>query len=381
MNKLFSSRKAETKMLNTIIVIAILFIAYNVFMKGSVPAQTGTSPGNAGGQNNVPATNTVQIVGAPCTQATTLTASVLRRYTDVAQTGQNVTIYQNGVLKGTIAHGGTTTVQSGSNGDNLELYVAFDKSTTFYSRHLRGKIETCTASATSGDPVFKDVPVSEDLGSGVSIGSPLSFADHPNKVVQMDTTASSTMFSIVNDGQVTTNTGGQGQGTGSNLTIGSGGVASVSITMRLGSKVALAANGGVLACQYPQAVYKADTPMAWTLGGVTLPITGTKPSSQNFVLIGSNNTVSAYAFPALDATVKAAHELKGIFYADSNHNPAGALDRINCTIFDAERYTRQSDGKVVLDIENRDTNDNLGLGGNGANVNTNPEPSFEIGVA
>ena len=379
---MFKNKKGENNLISIVLVVLVVwFLASGNF--GATSQSTGNA-GTAGGSAapSAGAGNTVTVVGAPCTQSTTLTASVVRRYTDVAQTAQNVTIYQNGVLKGTIAHGGTTTVQSGTDGDNLDLYPALDRSTTFYSRHLKGKITTCTGSATTGDSnYFKEVPQSEDLGSGVVIGAGLSFSDAPHKVVQMDTTASSTLFAIVNDGQANQNTGGTGQGTGANLTIGSGGSGSVTITVRAGSKTAIAANGGVLACQFPQAVYKADTPMAWTLGGTRLEATNTKPSSQNFVLIGSNNTVSAFALPAINGEVTPVSTLQGVFYASANNNPAGALDRINCTIFDAERYTRQSDGKVVLDIENRDNNDNLGLGGTGAVVNTNPQPAFEIGVA
>lgn len=374
---MFKNKKGE----NNLVLIVLVILGVWMFSTGNFGGTSQQATGTAGGAAppSASAGNTVTVVGAPCTQSTTLTASVVRRYTDVAQTAQNVTIYQNGVLKGTIVHGGTTTVQSGTDGDKLDLYPALDRSTTFYSRHLRGKITTCTGSATTGDAqYFKEVPQSEDLGNGVVIGAGLSFSDYPHKVVQMDTTASSTLFAIVNDGQATVNTGRDGN----NLTIGAGGSGSVTITVRGGSKSAIGANGNVLACQYPQAVYKADTPMAWTLNDVPLAKTETKPSSQNFVLIGSNNTVSAFAFPTINGETNPVSRLVGVFYADSNHNPQpSALDRINCTIFDAERYTRQSDGKVVLDIENRDTNDNLGLGGNGALINSNPDPSFEIGVA
>src|SRR3990167_4549025 len=251
---MFKNKKGENNLLSIVLVIGVIWLISSGTLGGKTQATAPAPSGNAADTSNM-ATSTVKVVGAPCTQSTTLTASVIRRYTDVAQTAQNVTIYQNGVLKGTIAHGGTTTVQSGTDGDMLDLFPALDKSTTFYSRHLTGKITTCTGSATTGDSkYFKEVPQSEDLGIGVVIGSALNFADYPNKVVQMDTTSSGNLFSIVNDGQASTNTGGQGQSTGANLTIGSGGSGSVTITIRAGSKTALAANGGVMACQFPQAV-------------------------------------------------------------------------------------------------------------------------------
>lgn len=350
---------------------------YLVFGSGFLKPQTQAQVQTGTGQSVTP-TNTVQIVGAPCTQATTLTASVVRRYTDVSQTAENVTVFQNGVLKGTVAHGGTTTVQSGPNADTLDLYVA-DASKTFYTRHLRGKITTCTGSATTGDAAaFKEVPVSEDLGTGVVLGTALGYSDFPNKVLQVDNNGNSNWFSIVNDGQANQNTGGQGEGTGANLTVGQGGTGSVSITFRPGYNLAIGPNGNVLACQFPQAVYDSVAPVLVSYAGVALQETPTKPSTQNYPLIAANNTVKAFAFPGVDGRKTPSVDIKVTLRADSNHNPAGANDRLNCTIFDSDFYQRQSDGKQVIDIENRDTNADLGMGETSITI---PNPSFTVGVA
>lgn len=369
---MFKGKQGEDKLISWILVGAVIFLVYSMTAtKVPVPPQAGV-----GGGEQVAADGTFKIVGAPCTLATTLTGSIVRRYTDVAQSSENITIYQNDVLKGTTAHGGTTTVQSGVNADKLDLFAAFDRSTTFYTRHIRGKLETCTGSTTSGSPFFKDVPVSEDLGDGVKLGTPVVYNDFPNKVLQIDTTASSSLFSIVNDGQANQNTGRDG----TNLTIGSGGTASATITFRPGYNMALGPNGNVLACQFPQSVYDAVAPISVTYAGVSLEDTPTKPSTQNFALIGSNNTVKAFAFPGVDGRKTPTALIQIILRADSNHNPSGVLDRVNCSLFDSDYYTRQKDGKVVLDIENRDTNNNLGRGATGETVSTTPEASFELGV-
>lgn len=379
-----AGKGAETFIAIAVVLVAIMYAMQSGFLSSFQTAPQAASGGASGGSSGASSGNTVTVVGAPCTQGTTLTASVIRRYTDVAQTSENVTIYQNGVLKGTVAHGSTATVQSGTNGDKLDLYVASDRSATFYTRHLKGTIGTCTASATTGDSSFKDVVTSEDLGSGVKLGSPVVFSDYPNKVLQMDTNGNSNWFSIVNDGQANQNTGGQGEGTGANLTIGTGGSASVTITFRPGYNAAIGPNGNVLACQFPQAILDSSAPLLVTYGGKLLDRTDTKPSTQNYPLRQSNNTVVAFAFPGVNGRETTKADIGIVLKADSNRNPGGAVDRVNCTMFDSNFYQRQSDGKLVLDIENRDTNANIGLGatgGTGGVVIANPEPSFEIGLA
>lgn len=394
--ELFNSKRGEEKLVGIAIVILIVYGLF--FYNGGVASSPASSVGNtAAASSSVAPTNTVQIVGAPCTIATTLTSSVVRRYTDVAQTGQNVTLYvttpiSNGangytfvgaspVLKGTFAHGGTTTVQSGPNAQLIDAYIAFDKSTTFYVRHLRGKFDTCTGAGSTGDTVFQPVAASEDLGDNVILGKEIDQNYLPNKVLQMDTTSNSNLFSIVNDGQANQNNGFGGGG--GNLTIGTGSSGSVTVTFRPGYNLAIGPRGNVLACQFPQAVYLADAPISVSIDGVgVLADTPTKPSTSNYPLINANNTVRAFALPGIDGRATPVQTWHMTFRASANNNPQNnGLDSINCTIFDSNYYTRQRDGKVVLDIENRDTNDNLGLGGTGAVVNTNPDSSFVVAVA
>lgn len=361
MKNLFEHKSGE-KMNFGFVIIAAIVIYFAVTMNSAPAAQSGTG---APAPAQTPA-NTVILVGAPCTQSTTLTSSVVRRYTEAAQTTENVTILQNGILRGTTAHGSTATVQSGVNGDTLDLYPGL-QSTTFYSTHLKGKLATCTGATTTGDPQFNVVNDPSVGGAGIT------YTDTPNHLTQIDTAPT---FTIINDDTFTSNTGGQGQGTGANETIGSGGTGSVTVTVRpSGNQVGIGAIGGnILACQYPSTVYDASQGVrAVDALGKDFPASSVVPSSTNYVLIGSNNTVKAWKIPAIDGNQQAIFKMQLILKADNNHNPAGALDRINCTLADTNYYQKQNGGAYVLDIENRDTNVDLG----GANTNYD----FEVGVA
>lgn len=365
---MLKNKSGKLDYLGIILVIAAIIVVAKTGVFSDLFSASAGSSGTT--DETTTPSNTVTVVGAPCTQATTLTMSTIRQYLETALTAENVTIIQNGVLKGTIAHGSTTTVQSGPNADTLDLYNGL-QSATYYTTHTQGKLGTCTGSATSGDPQFKLVTNDENAVGGI----PVSMSSSPNHLFQIDTNGNSNWFSIVNDGQANQNTGGQGQGTGANLTIGSGGTGSVTITFRPGFNQAMGAIGGnILACQYPQAVYDSADPILVTFAGKSLVKTSTKPSSQNYPLIAANNSITAFVMPGVDGRATPSIEMKVLLRADSNHNPAGANDRINCTIFDSGYYQRQSDGKYVLDIENRDTNARIP-------ATMAPKPSFEIGVA
>lgn len=364
-----SKSKSGKEQMGALIVIALILLGIWLY-SGGVPTQSGTDSGGTQQQSG----NTVEIVGAPCTQGTTLTSSVVRRYTDAAQSSENVTILQNGVLKGTITHGSTTTVQSGVNGDTLDLYVGLE-STTFYPRHFQGKISTCTASATTGDSMyFTEVNDATVGGTKVTYSDATGlFAVAPNKLVQIDTAPA---ISVVNDGQANQNNGATPAtsiGGQANLTIGQGGSGSVTVKLSPSANTAWGALGNILECQFPQAVYDSANPIIVTVDGSVAPETNVKSSSQIYPLIAANSTIKAFKFPALDARKTGDKTFSMKFTADANHDPSGVGDRINCTIADVSYYQRQNDGAYVLDIENRDANTDLG----GANT----VYDFEIGVA
>lgn len=362
----FSHNKSGKSDLGMLALGALL--VYLVF-SGGIGGSGGTqSAGGAASGSGAPASsgNTVTLVGAPCTQSTTLTASVVRRYTEVAQTAQNVTVLQNGVLKGTIAHGGTTTVQSGPNGDSLDLYPSFDNDATFYTQHLKGKLETCTGSATTGDAAFKFVK-DESVG-----GAGIDYSDFPNKVIQIDTAPT---ISVQNDDPNQVNDGNTaGTAGAANLTMGQGSQNSVTVTFRPTYNTGIGPIGGnILACQFPSAVYDSANPLVASMNGAPLEASSSNPSSTLYPLIGANNTVKSWKVSGIDGRLQTKVSFGLTVKANSNNNPTGHLDRINCTMFDTDYYQRQSDGKYVLDIENKDTNSDLG----GANSNFD----FVVGVA
>ena len=348
-----SNKKGKVDMLTLVLGGILVFVLFGGSF-GTV--NQSAAGGSSAGDSAVPAGNVVQVVGAPCTQATTLTASVIRRYTEVAQTAQNVTILQNGNLRATVSHGSTTSVQSGTNADTLDLYSAL-QATTFYARHLQGKISTCTASATTGDAVFKEVDDATVGGAKVSYTDASGlFASAPNKVVQMDTAPTITVTNPTqSDSQTATN-----EVTGENLTIGTGGVGSVEITIKPTINTGWGVNGNILACQYPSSMYDSTNGVQPSVGGSALEVSSVSPSNINFVLIQANNTVKSWKFQGLDGRKTSSLKVDVTLQADTNHDPASILDRVNCTVFDTNFYQKQQTGAYVLDIENRDTNADLG---------------------
>ena len=348
MGSFLKNKSGKTDWLPLLGVALVVWIL--VGQGGSTSQSAG---GGAAGGTGQGAGNTVTVVGAPCTQSTTLTASVIRRYTEAAQTAQNVTISQNGVLKTPIAHGGTTTVQSGPNADKLDLYVVEDRSTTFYTQHVKGTLDTCTGSATTGDPSFKFVTDETVGGSGVA------YSDFPNKVIQIDTAPT---ISVQNDDPNQVNDGNTAGTSGAtNLTIGQGSSNSVTVTFRPTYNTGIGAIGGnILACQFPSAVYDPTNPLIVAQDGSPLATSSVVPSSTIYPLISANNTVKAWKVNGIDGRLTTKAQFGITAKANSLNDPSGHLDRINCSLFDTDYYQRQADGKFVLDIENRDTNADMG---------------------
>ena len=130
--------------------------------------------------------------------------------------------------------------------------------------------------------------------------------------------------------------------------------------------------GNIVSCQFPSAIYDATTPISISIDGQTLSEADKNPSSQQFVLYQANNTVRSFKFPGIDGRTNPVVKGNVIVRADSNHDPASFIDRVNCTVFDTDYYKRQSDSKWVVDTENRDTSADLG----GANTVSD----FVIGV-
>src|SRR3990167_839909 len=348
------NKKGKADLMTIGLVLLGVYLAFSSGLIGGSASQAATGTGADSG--SVPAGNIVQVVGAPCTQATTLTASVIRRYTEAAQTAQNVTILQNGNLRATVAHGSTTTVQSGANGDTLDLFPAL-QATTFYARHLQGKLTTCTGSATTGDASFKEVDDPTVGGAKVTYSEASGiFASATNKVVQMDTAPT---ISVTNPTESNSQTG-TNELSGNNLTIGTGGTGSVKVNIQPTINTGWGINGNVLVCQFPSAMYDSVNPLVPSVNGATLDSTETKLSSNNYALIAANSTVRAWKMMGIDGRKNSQIDLDMRIYADVNHDPASLIDRINCTVADTNFYQKQQTGAYVLDIENRDTSADLG---------------------
>src|SRR3990167_3245515 len=292
MREMKNSKSAKASAMLWVLLLIGAVFAYNQGLFTNSAAGGNAAGGGASGSADTSG-NTVMLVGAPCTQATTLTASVIRRYTEAAQSSENVTILQNGNLLGIKAHGGTATVQSGTNGDSLDFYVAEDRSTTFYTQHVKGKLATCTGSATTGDAQFKIVQDESVGGAGVI------YSDAPNKVVQIDTAPT---ISVQNDDPNQVNDGNTAGTSGAtNLTIGQGSSNSVTVTFRPTYNTGIGVMGGnILTCQYPSAVLDPTTPLIASKDGVTLEAASVSPSSTNYPLISANNTLKSWKVAGID---------------------------------------------------------------------------------
>ena len=351
---MLNSKRAEMSKFAWAILAIVGYMAYSQgLIPGFTPAaSTGGTP-TTGSSGSTGTTNTLNIA-SDCTQGTTLTGNILRLYTDALLTSENTTVYVDGAELKTIGNGGTTTVQSGKNGQTLELYPAL-YSTTYYANHFKGQLATCTAGASTADSQFTVVKDDSPGGAGVSV------AQVSNKVYFI---ADNVGVTITNDGQSNAQdgTGNIGSAGGfENLSISQGSSGSVQMQFKVDFNEAYGPIGGnIIACQFPSAIYDATNPISITVAGQTLSASDKNPSSQQFVLYQANNTVKSFKFPGIDGRATPIVPGSVVLKADQNHKPASFIDRVNCTVFDTDYYKRQVDGKWVVDIENKDTNADLG---------------------
>ena len=351
---MLNSKRAEMSKFAWAILAIVGYMAYSQgFIPGFTPAaSTGGTP-TTGSSGSTGTTNTLNIA-SDCTQGTTLTGNILRLYTDALLTSENTTVYVDGSELKTIGNGGTTTVQSGKNGQKIELYPAL-YSTTYYANHFKGELATCTAGASTANPQF--TVVKDDSPGGAGVSAP----QVSNKVYLMST---GPVVSITNDFQsdAQDGTGNIGSAGGfENLSISQGSIGSVQLQFKVPSKEAWGPIGGnIMSCQFPSAIYDSTNPISITVAGQTLTAADKNPSSQQFVLYQANNTVKSFKFPGIDGMANTIISGAMVITADQNHEPAAFIDRVNCTVFDTNYYKRQVDGKWVVDTENRDTNADVG---------------------
>lgn len=350
--KIKNSKMAKMDMTSLVIVGLIVYALF--FSGGSnIFQSTGGNAGAVAGGSAVTPVNTVTVVGAPCALGTTLTNNLKRRYTEASLTAENSTVFTNGARASVVGgNSGTVTVQSGVNSQALDIYHAEDLSTTYYTQHVKGKITECAAAAVTGEEkYFKFV---QDSSPG---GAAVSYSDSPHKLIAI---ADGVTIDIVNDGQANAQTNAN-EVSGENLSLGTGGTGSVSLTFKVDYNEGWGVIGGnIMACQFPSAVYDAATPLIPTVAGQSLSEASVTVPSQIFPLINSNNSVKAWKFPGIDGRLTPSVAGSMILRASSNNDPQSLADRVNCTVFDTDYYQKQADGALVLDIINRDTNANLG---------------------
>lgn len=350
------SKAGEMDALGIVLVIAaLILVVQSGALSSFLPAQSSGGSAGASGGSAATSGNTVTVVGAPCTQGTTLSNNLRRRYTEASLTSENSTVFGNGARLAILSgNAGTTTVQSGVNGQDIDIYYAEDVSATYYTQHAKGKITECTSAASTGeDKYFKLVKDS----SPADPADRIAYSEAPHKLVAI---ADGVTIDITNDGQANAQSG-TNEVTGENLSVGTGGTGSVTLKFKVDYNEGWGVIGGnIMACQFPSSVYDSANPILFTVGGKKLEDASVSVPSSRFVLYQSNNTVKTWKFPSIDGRLTPAVDGSAVIRASSNNDPLSILDRFNCTVFDTDYYQTQSDGKFVLDIVNRDTNADLG---------------------
>jgi len=290
----------------------------------------GSLLGSAGGAGSG-TTTTVTTTGIPCTQSTTLTVNMVERYAEsTSMTGQNATVFVNGVNKGVISSAGTLTV---SDGDKVTVYYAADPAATGYaSAKSEGTVSGCPASVSTGDEsTFKD----QVLGQPAYKLFDISTAPTAS-IVNKDYTA--------NPGTATA--------------ISAGATEPVRVLISWASKEGYGtADGSVLACRFTDSQIDQGLTTA-SMDGVALSAGKYTPSATRFALSATNQSTKTWAIPAIDGKVKTSSELLFGIAGDSNSQPTAATN-FSCEIKDTDWF-QNNDGAFSIGIEDSDDQAEVG---------------------
>lgn len=326
-NKLLQSKSA--KMTGgawlLVIVIGALFLNANgtINLGGLLGSATGSGSGT---------TTTVTTTGIPCTQSTTLTVNMVERYSEsTSMSGQNATVFVNGVNKGVIASAGTMTV---SDGDKVTVYYAADPAATGYAAaKSEGTISGCPASVSTGDD--KTFP---DQVLGASAYKLYDITNAPTA-------------SLVNLRDYTANPG-------TALSITAGGKETLRTTITWASKEGYGvADGSTLACRFTDSQIDQGETQA-VLDGVTLGSAKYIPSATSFALSATNQSVKYWAVPAIDGKVKTSSVLDIVIAGDSNSQPTAATN-FSCSLKDSD-YFQDNNGNFAIGVEDSDDQAEVG---------------------
>lgn len=326
-NKLLQSKAAKmsTGAWVLIVVIGALFLNAN----GTI--NLGGLLGSAGGSGSG-TTTTVTTSGIPCTQSTTLTVNMVERYAEsTSMSGQNATVFVNGVNKGVVANGGTMTV---SDGNKVTVYFAADPAaTTYAAAKSEGTISGCPASVSTGDEAtFKDT----------ILGAPAY------KLYDISTAPTA---SVTNLKDYTSNPS-------TALAIGAGGKETARVSVTWASKEGYGiADGSTLACRFTDSQIDQGATEA-VLDGQTLGSAKYIPSATSFALSATNQSVKYWAIPAIDGKVKTSSTLDMIIAGDSNSQPTAATN-FSCSLKDSDWF-QTNDGTFNVGTEDSDDQAEVG---------------------
>jgi len=329
---------ANNKLGEMLGLLAIILVAVAFVPGTNVPVLSNLF-GTAGqvGDDGVPVTNVVVTQADKACGSTTMTIHGVKKYAEsTSVTAENATVYINGNRKGTFSQGGTFTAQGG---DLLNVYYNLDKAgATYYASHQSGNIP-CTGQTAA-------FITSNILGNGGMAG-PLQ--DPAYKFYQQDAGPSTTIINEDNTLNVL--------GTPQSVTAGQTRTVEVNLfpTFEDGYGVA---GGSTLACQFTDSEWDQARSVV-AMNGQVLGSAKYVPTTTVFPLEAVNRTTQMWHVPGIDGKATSKIEFTIRAKGDDTNEPTETSDW-NCTLFDTDLY-ETDDGTVLVDIENRDDNTNIGL--------------------
>jgi len=321
------NKKAEANFQN--FMLGLLVVGFFVFLYSSGSLQAVT-----GGDAPVVQPTVIKVEGACGVDSTTLTVNLEKKYSQsTSMSAENSTIVVNGAEVSTKAHGSSQTV---SPGNKVDIYNAL-YSNTYYTSKASGI-----------------VPCEGAIYTSTSNGW-LSPKD-AHKVIQMEAaTASSTLFSVVNNDGTSTNFPG---GTTAQA-IAAGQTKKYTITLTPTFEDGIGVDGNVYSCQYNTTAYDNENPLRLTSGGANLP-SAANPSNTLWTSISTDHSKMSWALPTFDGGVVSEYKMELFTKADGNYNPNAGGGDVNCTLFDTD-YFKTDSGEFKTGIEDSDDNSDVGL--------------------
>ena len=323
------NKRGEVNGITLLLGAALIFLLMGGSL-GGIGQSAGGAP--ATGSSEPKVDSTVKLVGQKCTQPTTFTLNMVRRYAEAtSMTGQNATVFVNGVNRGVVSNAGTLRI---SDGDKVSVYYNLDPAgATYAAAKSEGTLTGCLSSVSSGNSdIFKDTV----LGAAA------------NKVYEIDSAPTVSLINLV-DYTVNPTSG---------LSITAGDSKTVRATITYPAEEGYGVIGGsTLACRFTDSQIDQGETNA-VLDGVTLGSATYVPSSTRFSLSATNQSTKFWAVPAIDGKLKTSSTLDLVITGDGTNEPTAATN-FSCEMKDTDLFLND-DGVVAVGVEDSDDQSEIG---------------------